>query len=82
MNPKEGLIGLYTTGHNIESAHLILLKYYEELVKEKKNKALMKTPLMMLIDPTMQDNKLSIKVSKHAHLTRPGAKVGTFKRKD
>ena len=31
-------------------------------MKEAKNKRLIQQPLLLLIDPTMQDNKLSIKV--------------------
>lgn len=69
VNPKEGLIGMYMTGQNIEHTHVLLLSYYQQLASEKKNKAVVKSPLLLLIDPTMQDNKLSIKVSKHAQLT-------------
>lgn len=53
VNPKEGLIGLYMTGQNIGSEHYTALAYYQSLAGEKKNKAVVKTPLLMLIDPTM-----------------------------
>ena len=63
VNPKEGLVGLYMTGQRIEAAQKVLFAYYQKLASEKKNKPVVKSPLLLLIDPTMQDNKLSIKVS-------------------
>ena len=65
VNPKEGLIGMYITGTNIEQAQIVLYTFYQKLNNEKKNKALLKSPLLLLIDPTMQDNKLSIRVSQN-----------------
>jgi predicted N-acyltransferase len=62
VNPKEGLIGLYMTGQNIEQEHVIMYQHYQKLNAEQKTKPAVKQPLLMLIDPTMQDNKLSIKV--------------------
>jgi hypothetical protein len=63
VNPKEGLVGLYMTGQSIEAGDLTLYTYFQELTKEKKNMSVVKSPLLLLIDPTMKDNKLSIKVS-------------------
>lgn len=63
VNPKEGLVGLYMSGQKIDKAAIGLFKFYQELNKEKKNKPLLPSPLLMLIDPTMQGNRLSIKVS-------------------
>ena len=63
VNPKEGLVGLYMTGQSLESAQVTLFTFFQKLAAEKKNKALLRSPLLLLIDPTMQDNKLSIKVS-------------------
>lgn len=63
VNPKEGLIGMYMTGQSIQKAQIFLYTHYQKLNNEKKNKALLKSPLLLLIDPTMQENKLSLKVS-------------------
>ncbi len=64
VNPKEDLIGLYISGSKVDQTALALFKYYSELSKEKKNKSpLQGQPLMLMIDPTMQNNRLSIKVS-------------------
>lgn len=62
VNPKEGLIGLYLSGQKMDKMAVELFKYYQDLSKEKRNKALLSSPLIMLIDPTMQGNRLSIKV--------------------
>lgn len=68
VNPKEGLVGMYCTGKNIEYAQIIMFTYFQQLAAEKKNKVPLKSPLLMMIDPTMQDNKLSIKVSAQTRL--------------
>ena len=64
VNPKEGLIGFYMSGQQIDDAVIALYNYYQELIKDMKNKGLLPQPLLLLIDPTMQNNKLTIKVSK------------------
>ena len=64
VNPKEGLIGLYKSGNDIDKDTITLwYEYMARLMKDSKNKGLMPQPLLLLIDPTMQDNKLTMKVS-------------------
>lgn len=53
VNPKEGLIGLYFSAHEINSHVTPLFTYYAELLKDKKNKPVLQQPLLMLVDPTM-----------------------------
>ena len=66
VNPKEGLIGLYKSGKDINKDTIsVWYEFYHRVMKDAKNKGLMPQPLLFLIDPTMQDNKLSIKVNKH-----------------
>lgn len=62
VNPKEGLIGFYKTGEVIDESTLQLYSYYNQLLKDPKNKGLLSVPLLFLIDPTMQNNRLTIKV--------------------
>lgn len=62
VNPKEGLVGLYFSS-NLISIHVMeIFMYFIELFKDKKNRAHLPAPLLMLVDPTMQDNRMSIKV--------------------
>lgn len=63
VNPKEGLIGFYKTGSSIDESTLQLYQYYLTLLQDSKNKGLLNQPMLFLIDPTMQGNRLSIKVS-------------------
>ena len=63
VNPKEGLIGFYKTGSEIDESTLIIYDYYLQLLRDPKNKGLLTQPLLFLIDPTMQTNRLTIKVS-------------------
>lgn len=63
VNPKEGLIGFYKTGSALDDTTLSIYQYYLQLLQDPKNKGLLSQPLLFLIDPTMQSNRLSIKVS-------------------
>ena len=63
VNPKEGLIGFYQTGKTIDENTVLFFDYYSKLMRNKMNKALVAKPLLLLIDPTMEDNRLTIKVS-------------------
>jgi hypothetical protein len=63
VNPKEGLIGMYISGSEIDSQTALLFQYYQTISKDIKNKSpLAGQQLILLIDPTMQGNQLSIKV--------------------
>lgn len=63
VNPKEGLLGFYISGSSIDQTAVTLFKFYQDLSRDKKNKSpLSGQPLMLMIDPTMQGNRLSIKV--------------------
>ena len=62
VNPKEGLIGFYKTGSEIDESTLAIYGYYLQLLRDPKNKGLLTQPLLFLIDPTMEKNKLTIKV--------------------
>lgn len=63
VNPKEDLIGFYMSGTEMDLQVLTLFKFYQQISKDKKNKSpLAGNPLLLLIDPTMKNNKLSIKI--------------------
>lgn len=63
VNPKEDMVGLYLSGTNIDITVLSLFQYFQKISKDKKNKSpLAGNPLLMLIDPTMKNNRLAIKV--------------------
>jgi len=62
VNPKEGLVGLYYTTNHISKSVNTLFAYFMELLKDKKNKPVFSQPLLMLVDPTMQDHRMSIKI--------------------
>ena len=63
VNPQEGLIGLYKSGNEIDKDTITLwYAFMNRLMKDPKNKGLMPQPLLLLIDPTMNDNKLSMQV--------------------
>jgi hypothetical protein len=71
VNPKEDLIGMYLSGTEIDAYAVSLFQYYQELSLEKTNRqtTLAGAPLIMLIDPTMKNLSLSIKVSFQSRLT-------------
>ena len=71
VNPKEGLIGFYKTGSEIDESTLAIYGYYLQLLRDPKNKGLLTQPLLFLIDPTMEKNKLTIKVGSRASAIWP-----------
>ena len=62
VNPKEGLVGMYITSKKLGEHESILIKYFSDQFANEKKKALLPQPLVMMVDPSLQDNKLSIKV--------------------
>lgn len=63
VNPKEGLLGMYISSKNLDQHGLTLVSYFSDLFHSEKKKALIPFPLIMTIDPSLQDNQMSIKVS-------------------
>jgi len=63
VNPKEDIIGFYMSGTEINSQVLAIFKMFQEIIGKQKNMTtLAGNPLLLLIDPTMQNNRLSIKI--------------------
>ena len=62
VNPKEGLVGMYITSNKLGEHESILIKYFSDQFASDKKKALLPQPLIMMVDPSLQENKLSIKV--------------------
>lgn len=63
VNQKEGIVGLYYTTNAVTQNVTKLWSYYStELLRDKKNKPVLTQPLLMLVDPTLQDHRMSIKV--------------------
>ena len=69
VNPNEGLLGMYISCKKLDDHGLALVQYFQELFQADKKKALISSPLIMMVDPTLSENKLSIKVYL-SHLTR------------
>ena len=63
VNPNEGLLGMYISCKKLDDHGLALVSYFQELFQNEKKKALISFPLIMMVDPTLSGNKLSIKVS-------------------
>jgi hypothetical protein len=62
VNPKEGLLGMYISSKKLDEHGIQLLSYFSELFANEKKKALIPFPLVMMVDPSLQENKLEIKV--------------------
>jgi hypothetical protein len=62
VNPNEGLLGMYITSKKFDEHGLSLVSFFSELFQQEKKRALIPFPLIMMVDPTLSENKLSIKV--------------------
>lgn len=63
VNPNEGLLGMYISSKKLDEHGLALVSYFSELFQYEKKRALIPFPLIMMVDPTLSDNKLSVKVT-------------------
>jgi len=62
VNSKEGLLGMYISSNYLDEHGLSVVKYYQQLFQQEKKKAVIPFPLVMMVDPLLEDNKLSIKI--------------------
>jgi hypothetical protein len=54
---------MYISCKKLDEHGLALVAYFNELFQAEKKKALISFPLIMMVDPTLSENKLSVKVS-------------------
>ena len=62
VNPKEGLLGIYISSKELDQQGLQLVDFFYKFFQKEKKKALLTFPLIMMVDPTLQDHQLGIKV--------------------
>lgn len=63
VNEEEQCIGLYISSTNIDQQSMIIIQYFIDLIKTKKVKSPLLSPVILLFDPELKNNKLDIKVS-------------------
>ena len=70
---------MYKSGNEIDKDTITLwYAFMNRLMKDPKNKGLMPQPLLLLIDPTMNDNKLSMQVRYHTFLCKVSLYLRSF----
>jgi hypothetical protein len=62
VNPNEGILGLYISCKKLDEHGQALVQYFNDLFMAEQKKALLNFPLIMMVDPTLSENKLSVKV--------------------
>jgi hypothetical protein len=62
VNSKEGLLGMYITCKNLDERGLSVVSYYSQLFQAEKKKAVIPFPLVMMVDPKLEDNRLQVKI--------------------
>jgi hypothetical protein len=64
VNEMENILGVYISTDQIQAQEMAIVKYFLDLFTEKSFfRSPLKSPIIMLFDPTLKNNKLSIKVS-------------------
>ena len=56
VNPKEGFLGMYISSKVLDGHGQDLVKFFSDLFVKQKKRALIPFPLIMMVDPTLQDN--------------------------
>ena len=60
----ESLVGVYISTTSIDDQAMVIVKYFLDLFTEKSFfRSPLKSPIIMLFDPKLNNNKLDIKVS-------------------
>jgi hypothetical protein len=66
----ENILGVYISTDQIQAQEMAIVKYFLDLFTEKSFfRSPLKSPIIMLFDPTLKNNRLSIKVSRSPELT-------------
>lgn len=73
VNNLEKVLGVYISTTKLDKLGMIIVHYFARLFNDKIVKSPLKLPIIMLFDPELSNNKLEIKVSQFAVLTRLGA---------
>ena len=63
INEYEQAIGLYISSTKLDQQGMIIVQYFVDLFKSKKVKTPLASPIILLFDPELKNNKLDIKVS-------------------
>lgn len=64
VNDMENILGVYISSNSVDSQGMVIVKYFLDLFSEKSFfRSPLKSPIIMLFDPSLNNNKLDIKVS-------------------
>lgn len=63
VNELENILGVYISSTKLDERAKVIVDYYLELFTSKKVKSPLPSPIVMLFDPTLSNNRLEIKVS-------------------
>lgn len=62
VNSSEICLGVYISSNVMNSECMIIMQYFANLLKDKKVKSPLDSPIVLLFDPKLQNDKLDIKV--------------------
>ena len=63
VNSTENCIGVYISSTVMNKECMMFVQYFMTLLKDKRVKSPLQTPIVLLFDPELKNNKLDIKVS-------------------
>ena len=66
VNEEETMVGAYISSTYMDKTSMTIVQYFINLFKTKVVRSPLASPIILLFDPELQNNKLDIKVSKNA----------------
>lgn len=66
VNEQETMVGAYISSTHMDKQSMTIVQYFISLFKNKHVRSPLPSPIIMLFDPELQNNKLDIKVRKRA----------------
>jgi len=64
VNEQENIVGAYISSTNLDKQSMTIIQYFISLFKNKTVRSMLPSPIVLLFDPELQNNKLDIKVRK------------------
>ena len=64
VNEQETMVGAYISSTHLDKQSMTIVQYFITLFKNKTVKSPLPSPIILLFDPELQNNKLDIKVRK------------------
>jgi len=62
LNDQEALLGVYVSTCKLDKECMVVFSYIRDLFLNQKVKSPLQSPIMLMFDPSLQNNRLTVKI--------------------